>query len=439
MLFLICLIPKNKKGLIFIFERYEIQEGVFFNKITDKRFKGNQISLHFLTDFDDASRADFSAASYILTDSCKRFPQYKELSRHLANLYNASLSSNTLFSSWDQRSVVINASVLDNKYALGGENLEAEMCELIRDCLLFPNAENGAFDETVTSLMKGELIDTIDSSINNKSTYAARNANMTAFRGEVHERPALGTHEEAEQVTARSAYNAYRKILETSRVEIFVSGCSEFDDARRIFTEMFKDIPRHDICGLSASVSPLKPKPEYVNDTISMQQAIIRMYFKAPDCSDREAVAMLVMILGGMTTSRFFMNIREKQSLCYYCSCFSYKYKRVITAYAGVEPENIERCENAILKELRDIAENGVTEEDLHTAKLEYFNQISSLHDNMSAMATWYFNQLTDEKIYTPEEFRERIDAVDRARVQAAARLFKLDTVYTLSGEEAAE
>lgn len=354
-------------------------------------------------------------------------------------MYDASLASNTIFSPWDQRCVVINASVLDNRYALGGENLEAEMCGLIRECLLSPNVKDGAFDETVTELMRNELIDTIDSSINNKSTYAARNANKTAFRGEVLELPALGTHDEAEKVTAQSAYAAYRKILETSRVEIFVSGCSEFDDAKRIFTEMFAKIPRHDICGLSCLVSPLKPQPEYVSDHLSMQQAIIRMYFKAPECDDREAFAMLAMILGGITTSRFFTNIREKQSLCYYCSCVSYKYKRTIAAYAGVEPENITRCEEAVFAELRDIAENGVTEEELHTAKLEYFNQICTLRDNTNSMVSWYFNQLTEDKIYAPEEFRERIAAVDCARVQAAARLFKPDTVYTLSGEEGAE
>lgn len=354
-------------------------------------------------------------------------------------MYNASLTSNTTFSPWDQRSVVINASVLDNRYALDGENLEAEMCELIRECLLFPNADSNKFDDILTSLMKVELIDTIDSVINDKSAYAAQHANETAYRGEPMERSALGTHEEAEQVTAQSAYAAYRKLLETSRVEIFVSGCSEFDDAKRIFTEMFKEIPRHDICELSTSVSPLKPQTEYVSDTLPMQQAIIRMYFKAPECEDREARGLFAMILGGMTTSRFFMNIREKQSLCYYCSGFSNKYKRTLTAYAGVEPDNIKRCEEAILTELHDIAENGVSDEELHTAKLEYYNRISTIYDSMGAMISWYLNQLTDEQIFTPEEFRERITAVDSARIQAVAKMFKLDTVYTLSGEEAAQ
>lgn len=335
--------------------------------------------------------------------------------------------------------MVINASVLDNRYALNGENLEAEMCKLIRDCILSPNAENGAFDETVTSLMKGELIDSIDSVINNKSSYAAQNANKTAYRGEPMEKSALGTHEEAENVTPQSAYAAYRRIIETSRVEIFVAGSSDFEDAKRIFGDMFRNVPRHDICSLSTSVSPLKPEPEYVSDTMNMNQAIIRMYFKAPKCEDKEARLLLAMILGGMTTSRFFMNIREKQSLCYYCSCSPNNYKRVITAYAGVEPDNIKRCEEAILAELKDIAENGVTEDELRTAKLEYSNQISTIYDSSGAMMSWYLNQLTEKNVFSPEEMLKRVEAVTAERVQAAARMFKLDTVYTLSGEEAAE
>lgn len=422
-----------------MFKRYEISEGVYFNTITDKRFKANQITVHFYTDFDNTSRADYAVASYVITDSCKKYPQYKDLSKKLFGMYNASLTSNTIFSAWEQRCTYVNASVLDNRYALEGENLEAEMCEIVRECLLSPNIENGVFNEQVTALMKSELIDTIDSIINDKASYAARQANKTVYCGEPLETSALGTSEQVATVTAQSAYEAFRAILETSRVEIFAAGCSDFSDAKRIFTEMFAEIPRHDICTLTTAVSPLKAQPEYVSDTINMQQAIIRMFFKAPECVDREALSLLSTILGGMTTSRFFENIREKQSLCYYCACNFNKYKRTLTAYAGVEPANIKRCEEAIITELRDICENGVTEEELHTAKLEYNNLLTTITDNSRAMVTWYLNQLTDEKIYTPEEFKKNIDSVTIDRIQAAARMFTLDTVYTLSGEEASE
>ena len=283
--------------------------------------------------------------------------------------------------------------------------------------------------------MRGELIDTIDSVINDKAGYAAQNASKTAFIGEPCEKPAYGTHEEAELVTAQSAYTAYRKILETGHFEIVAAGYSDFDDAERIFTEMMTEIERHDICELTCKPSPLKSEPAYVSDRLPMQQAILRMYFKAPELTDFYASKLFTMILGGMTTSRFFMNIREKQSLCYYCASVSNKFKRTLTAYAGIEPQNIKRVQEAIKAEIADICENGVTGEELRAALLEIENQVAAMRDT-TAVAGWYLDQITEEKILSPEEYYEEIKKVTPERIQAVARLYKLDTVYTLSGED---
>lgn len=371
-----------------------------------------------------------------MTDCCKKFPSYSVLARHLSNLYDASLTSSTTFGQFDKRLTMLRSGVLDNRYALNGEDLEAEMCGLLEECILAPNAENGAFDEAVTALMKAELIDTIDSVINDKAAYAAQNANKTAFIGEPMELSPNGTHEQAELVTARSAYEAYRRIPERAHVEIFAAGSGDFSAAEEILAGIFSKVQRRDICKLDVAPSVLKPKPVYVSDKLPMQQAILRMYFKAPELSDRYALTMLSMILGGMTTSRFFMNIREKQSLCYYCACTSHRSKRVLTAYAGVEPQNLKRTEEAILSEIEDIRQNGVTDEEIETARLEIGNQISTLYDSATAFIGWHLNQITDEKILSPEEYRAEIGKVDSERIRSAARQLTLDTVYTLSGEE---
>ena len=425
-----------REGLIDIFERKQTSNGVYFNRITDKRFKVNQFSVYFFTDYDELPRADYAAAAYIMTDCCKKFPSYSALSRHLSDLYDASLTSATTFGQSDKRLTMLRSVVLDNRYALNGEDLEAEMCNLLGECILSPNAENGAFDEGVTALMKAELIDTIDSVINDKSAYAMQNANKTAFVGEPMELSPNGTHEQAELVTARSAYEAFRRIPERGRVEIFAAGSGDFAAAEEILTGLFTKVPRNKICELSVRPSVLKSKPVYVSDKLPMQQAILRMYFKAPEFTDRYALSMLAMILGGMTTSRFFMNIREKQSLCYYCACTSHRSKRVLTAYAGVEPQNLGRTEEAILSEIEDIRQNGVTDEELKTARLEIGNQISTLYDSATALIGWHINQIADEKILSPEEYRAEVSKVDPARIQAAARALALDTVYTLSGED---
>ncbi len=385
------------------------------------------------TAFDEIPRADYAAAEYILADCCEKFPSCSALSKRLAELYGASLSSRTSLSWSGTRCTGFFASVLDDRYALDGEEkLEREMCDILCECLLNPKAENGAFDKQVTALQKAQLIDDIDSIINERSAYAAQRANMTAFKGEPFEQPVTGSHEQAEKVTAQSAYSAYRKMLKTARIDILCAGASDFSDAEKVFSERFSKIERCDIYEFEKKPSALKSAPETVRDTLPMQQAILRMYFKAPNIDDRFANSLMCLILGGMTTSRFFVNIREKQSLCYYCNCMGNRFLRSMTAAAGVEPCNIERAKDAVLAELRGICENGVTEEELKSAKLELYNTLSSMGDNPAAMVSWYHSQRLDDEMLSPEEYFARIEEVDAKRVRAAAREYTLDTVYTL-------
>lgn len=390
---------------------------------------------YVLSEFEGDSRADYAVAAYVLTECCKKYPTYRTLSKYLSNLYDASLSSNTgNFLACDRRMTYLGGVILDDRYALEGERLEAEFCELLCECLTNPLAENGAFDENVTALMRAELIDTIDSVINDKSTYAARNAAKTAYVGEPAELPAIGTREQAEKVTAQSAYSAYKRIMETGHIEIIASGCSDFSDAERIFTEMLSGLSLKVTKIAASKPSPLKETPAYASDALPMQQAILRMYFKAPELSDHYADKLFTMILGGMTTSRFFMNIREKQSLCYYCGCFSNRFKRVLTVNAGVEPQNLKRTENAVISELSELQNNGVTESELKAAILEAENQLEMMRDS-TAISGWYLDQITDERILSPEEYLAELKRVTPERIQAAARLYRLDTVYALSGE----
>lgn len=424
------------RELIFIFERKQISDGVFFNKITDRRFKTNRISVSLFTNFEDLPRADCALAAYALSECCALYPDYSKLSAALLDLYDASISTSTT-SRWGMRSTEIVGSALDDRYALSGEKLERELARLMCECLFRPKAENGAFDEKVTEMMRAELIDAIDSVINDKSRYAAYQAAKTAFVGEADELAPSGTHEEAEKVTAKSAFAAYREILETARVEIFASGCSDFTETEEIFAREFSAINRRcAITELGCKPSVLKKEPAYVEDEFDMKQAILRMYFKAPELSDYEANLIFARILGGMTTSRFFTNIREKQSLCYYCSCLIDRSKRTLICYAGIEPKNKKRTEEAILKELRDICEIGVTEEEILQAKLDLKNQYKTIYDSAAALALWYSMQLPTNEFLSPEEFFGKLEPVTAERIQKIAREYTLDTVYTLCGKD---
>lgn len=423
------------KGLIKIFKRRQIADGVYFSKITDPRYKQNRFFISLFTDISDIPREDAAVTAYEFTECCERYPDYKQLSSALLDLYDASISASTSIFSGARRTDIW-AAALDDRYALDGEKLERETAKLMCDCIFRPFAKNGAFDEKTIEMLRAQLIDNIDSVINDKAVYASERAAKTAFKGEALELPPSGVHENAEKVTARSAYEAYRKMLSTAHVEICAVGCSEFSESEQIFTDEFSKLERGNIYRLKTSPSTLKDKPAYVEDNLEMQQVILRMYFKAPEMDDRPANALFASILGGMTTSRFFMNIREKQSLCYYCGCHADRFSKTIACSAGIEPDNVEKTRDAMLCEFNDIRENGVSEDELNRAKLEILNALSSTYDSAHGIAGWYLSQIIDGEFISPEEYAGRIRAVTPGRVRAAAEKYSLDTVYTLKNKE---
>ncbi len=424
-----------QKEMTDILDRKQISDGIFFSRITDGRFKTNRISITFYNEFSGDGRADFAILPYILTDSCRRYPNLTRLTEKYSDLYGASVSDN-LGCSWDRRSMTFTISSIDDRYTLYSEQLEEECCTLLLDCLLDPVTENGVFPASSVGIMQQELTDAIESVKGDPRSYAAQQGAMAAFEGEPCGLPVNGTVEQARAVTPQSAYAAYRDLLEHSRIEIFCSGCSDFSVSERVFTERLGTLTRSDICTLAPTSSPLKEVICRKAEKHDTQQAILRMYFKAPQLTDRYAGAILSMILGGMTTSRFFTNIREKQSLCYYCSSFSNRFKKTITVYAGVEPANLAKTEHAVMSEFMNVCMRGVTEEELEHAKLELAESARAVYDSPSALSAWYSSQVTDPVILTPEEFAEGAQQVTAQQVMNAARMYALDTVFTMSSEE---
>lgn len=435
MLYCISYIISDKEEMFIILERKQLSDGLFFSKITDGRFKTNRISITFYNEFDDERRSDFAILPYILTDSCRRYPNLTRLTEKYSDLYGASVSDN-LGCSFDRRAMTFTISCIDDRYTLDGEKLEEECCGLLLDCILDPVTENGAFPAETVEIMRQELIDAIESIKGDPRSYAAQQGAKAAFEGEPAGLPANGTVEQATAITPQSAYSAYLDMLAHSRIEVICAGCSDFAASERVFARRLGELQRSDICELKVTPSPLKPIICKKSEKHEMQQAILRMYFKAPQLTDRYAGAILSLILGGMTTSRFFTNIREKQSLCYYCSCFSNRFKKTITVYSGVDPANIAKTEHAVMSEFMNVCMRGVTDEELEHAKLEIAESARSVYDSPSGLSSWYSSQILDPEILTPEQFAEGAQEVTAQQVMNAARIYALDTVFALSPEE---
>ncbi len=83
-----------------------------------------------------------------------------------------------------------------------------------------------------------------------------------------------------------------------------------------------------------------------------------------------------------------------------------------------------------------EINKNGVTDEELEAAKLELLNYTAAAGDDSASILAFYQSQMSDGEFISPKEYAERVRAVTKERVLAAAEKYSLDTVYVLSGKD---
>jgi predicted Zn-dependent peptidase len=139
----------------------------------------------------------------------------------------------------------------------------------------------------------------------------------------------------------------------------------------------------------------------------------------------RHAQGVLATILGGNMSSRLFISVREKASLCYYIrtSPENMTDTGYLVTQSGVDHKNVEKAISLILKEYKIFKNKKVEESELQKAK-DYLkgNLILSL-ESSDAQAGFYAGQeLLEGEILTVKERLREIDKVTAGDVQKVAK-----------------
>lgn len=417
-----------------IINRRKIADGVYFSSITDKRYKKNLISVAFSTQLSEDTATENVIVPVLLTKCNSKLPTYKAFNNKMSRLYASGIGG-TAGRQYDLQTISFGAYYLDDIYALSGEKMTGIMTDILIDCLTSPVTENGVFSEKFVELEKKTVIDNIETAINDKRSYAIESAMKTICKGEPASVCSYGTVEKAKLITPDSAYKAYRRMLETMPCEIICTGCSDFDGVAEKFAAAFEKIGRHDIENTTIALSPVKTQTEEVTERLTVNQSKLVLGFKSHS-DDDAALVLLQKIFGGTTSSKLFRNVREKMSLCYYCSAARNDLKGIMLVNSGVENENIEKTKEAVIDQLEEIKNGNFTNEDINFAEMAIKNDFKSVADSAGNVSNWYFDCIRKNDIVTPEEKLGRYLGVSKERIIAAAKSMVLDSVYVLTGNE---
>lgn len=417
-----------------IINRRKIADGVYFSSITDKRYKKNLISVAFSTQLSEDTATENVIVPVLLTKCNSKLPTYKAFNNKMSRLYASGIGG-TAGRQYDLQTISFGAYYLDDIYALSGEKMTGIMTDILIDCLTSPVTENGVFSEKFVELEKKTVIDNIETAINDKRSYAIERAMKTICKGEPASVCSYGTVEKAKLITPDSAYKAYRRMLETMPCEIICTGCSNFDGVAEKFAAAFEKAGRHDIENTTIALSPVKTQTEEVTERLTVNQSKLVLGFKSHS-DDDAALVLLQKIFGGTTSSKLFRNVREKMSLCYYCSAARNDLKGIMLVNSGVENENIEKTKEAVIDQLEEIKNGNFTNEDINFAEMAIKNDFKSVADSAGNVSNWYFDCIRKNDIVTPEEKLGRYLGVSKERIIAAAKSMVLDSVYVLTGNE---
>ena len=152
---------------------------------------------------------------------------------------------------------------------------------------------------------------------------------------------------------------------------------------------------------------------------------------------DPEFPAMQVMntVLGAGMTSKLFMNLREKMSLCYSIGSGYYGTKGIVTVSAGIDFDKETLTRQEVLHQL-DACKNGeISSEELTAAKEAILSSLRATHDSPGSIEGYYATAALSGMGMTPAEYMTAVEAVTLEQVVAAARSLNLHTTYFLKGE----
>ncbi len=416
------------------FVQRKICEGVTFGSITDDRFKIGRLSATLLVPLSRQTAAANALLSCVLTRSCRKYPDFTSLSRKLNSLYGAALYP-SVRQMGDCQALTIAVSGLDDIYTLDGEAISAELADLLSSIIFDPNVNDGLFSEEDIEQERRQLIESIDSEYNDKRYYAIKRCIESMCSDELYSIGRFGSRQDVESLTNADVYSAWKRLLSEARVELTMLGSASPDKAYEGFSEYFGDKPRMITELVHMDIIPGEVK--YVSENQELSQSKLVMGFRCNfDEDDRAALenSLMSAVLGGTPTSKLFINVREKQSLCYYCVSRVDNNKGILLIDSGVETENIEKTKDAVLEQLELLKKGDISDEELINAKLAVKNSLMSSLDSLAALQNFYIGGIMRKNQLTPARAAEFTDGIPKERIIELANKVQLDTVFTLKG-----
>ena len=412
----------------------EIGKNVKLTLIPESKFKTNLISVYIQRKLDRNEVTKNALLPGILKSGCNKYKTLGQLTDREEELYGSYLHAGA---SKRGESQVLGFSILSVNEKYLDEKILGQCIEFLNEIINNPLVIDGGFNEEYLNIEKEILKDSIMSIINDKGNYAMKRTNEIMFEGGPYSINGKGYIEDLDTIDRVSLYEHYKEVLKTSPIEIMIEGEFEETEVVELIKEKFQfdrgniiDIPKEEYYKEVDEVKEVKENMDIA------QGKLVMGYRCNVDYLDEEKYYSLLLgsrILGGGADSKLFINVREKESLCYTIYSTIQKSKSTMMVCSGIEAQNYEKTVNLVKEQVQKLKDGDITESEISNAKIAFINSLNSLNDEIGRISDFYFSQSISKNKSDLDQIKNMINKSTKEDIVEAVKNIELDTIYFLS------
>ena len=419
-------------------EQVKVSENIRLSCIQTDKFKTGILTFTILLPTNKENTIYNMILPGVLRRGTERYPDMASINRRLDELYASCVEIRT-GRIGRNLALILTAELLDECYSLDDTAILDGVLEILSQMLLHPKMTDSRFDAAIVEQEKGFERDALRATVNNTRSYAAIRLSELMYR-EDDTTPTLKEREAGIQgVTASSLSAYYHRLLQKASLDVFYVGTVAPQKLAEKIHTYFSE-------WRASPITPiLMPRAERssgyytLTEQMPVSQGKLAMGFRtgvATNVSRDDCYTAMVFneIFGGSPASKLFMNVREKMSLCYYCSSAYSQYSGTVTVSSGIDSKNREIAERAILEQLRQIQQGDISDTEFHAAKISLENAYRQIYDNPFDLQTFYGNRTLFGIPGDIDACRRKIAAVTKEQVIELAQQVFCDTVFFVEG-----
>lgn len=418
----------------------KIKDGVNLHLIINNNFKTDFSVIFLSVPLEKEFVTKNALIPAVLKNGSKTYDNYKKITEELEMMYGASFDCG-IDKNGDNLILKFYIESINDKYLPEENDNLLKSIKILTDIVCNPLIENNGFKEEYINIEKRNLELLINSQKDDKDMYAFEKCINLMYQNAGFGLSKYGNLEDLEKITKENLYEHYKKLIDSAKIDIFVSG--NFGKEKVISeiksNELINNLkPREEKINVNHFKKEIKEKVENPQENIETMDVaqgklVIGLDILPNNFEDFRFISIIYnAIFGNGVNSKLFQIVREKESLAYTAKSEYIAQKNNIFIRCGIEPNKYEKTVDLIKQLLEDMKQGNFTEEDIAKSK-EYIEfGINGIDAEQDTQIIFLFGQELSKLPLTVEKYKENIKNVSKEDIIKFANLIQINTLYFL-------